>query len=269
MLSRIPDSDQSGHIAFELYGVRLVVETASNVLASRVLASLPPCASICDAADGDERFVLAADDGGSYRVDSPDMTVSASVDVEIALSVLDARLRSRIAERAPGHIFVHAGVVGYRGKAIVLPGASFSGKSTLVYELIQAGAIYYSDEYAVLDAEGLVHPYARPLSIRDAGHGAIDYRVESLGAVAGVQPLPVGLVAITEYRPDAQWRPSPLSPGEAVLALLANTVPAQERPRQSLAAIRRAAEGQPALEGERGEAAPVARDLLARVRRVA
>jgi hypothetical protein len=34
---------------------------------------------------------------------------------------------------------------------------SYSGKTTLVSELIRAGATYYSDEYAVIDERGRVH----------------------------------------------------------------------------------------------------------------
>src|SRR4051794_20574153 len=52
----------------------------------------------------------------------------------------------------------------------VIPRVSHSGKTTLVAALVRAGATYYSDEYAVFDAQGSVHPYARPLGIRD-GNG--------------------------------------------------------------------------------------------------
>ena len=51
-------------------------------------------------------------------------------------------------------VFLHAGVVGWGGRALLLPGRSFAGKSTLVEALVRAGAIYYSDEYAVLDLQG-------------------------------------------------------------------------------------------------------------------
>ena len=64
-----------------------------------------------------------------------------------------------LAERARNRIFIHAGVVGWQGRAIVIPGRSFSGKSTLVAALLQAGATYYSDEFAVLDGRGYVHPF--------------------------------------------------------------------------------------------------------------
>ena len=44
-----------------------------------------------------------------------------------------------VAEAARARVFVHAGVVGWRGKAIVLPANSFEGKSTLVAELVRHG----------------------------------------------------------------------------------------------------------------------------------
>ena len=72
-----------------------------------------------------------------------------------------------IAEVARNRVFVHAGVVGWKGRAIVIPGRSYSGKSTLVSELIRAGAAYYSDEYAVFDSRGRVYPFAKPLEMRD------------------------------------------------------------------------------------------------------
>ena len=74
-----------------------------------------------------------------------------------------------VAEEARRGVFVHAGVVGWKGRALVLPGKSGAGKTTLVAELIRAGATYYSDEYAVLDERGRVHPYARPLAVRVDG----------------------------------------------------------------------------------------------------
>jgi hypothetical protein len=82
------------------------------------------------------------------------------------LDAFESALRIRIAEMAPRRVFVHAGVVGRRNLAIILTGKSYTGKTTLVRELIRSGADYYSDEYAVLDAGGKVHPFLRPLEIR-------------------------------------------------------------------------------------------------------
>ena len=99
--------------------------------------------------------------------------------------MLDAQVRMFIAANTRDWIFVHAGAVACGGRAVVLPGESFSGKTTLVAALVQAGASYYSDEYAVLDADGRVHPYARRLSIRsDGGEPTQERHVGELGGVA-------------------------------------------------------------------------------------
>src|SRR5439155_6705751 len=79
-----------------------------------------------------------------------------------ALQTLESDVRLHVAETSKDGLFVHAGVVEWRGKAILIPGLSGSGKSTLVASLITAGAVYYSDEYAVLDWNGWVYPYPAP-----------------------------------------------------------------------------------------------------------
>jgi hypothetical protein len=186
-----------------------------------------------------------------------------TADLEEALGTLESHLHLAVAAQARRRIFVHAGVVGWRGQAILLPGRSRSGKSTLVAALVRVGATYYSDEYAVLDEKGRVHPYPRPLSLRqEGGQPARRYPVRALGGRAGTRPLPVGLIAVSEYQPGAQWRPRPLSPGKGVLELLANTVPARLKPEASLAALKQVASQAPVLKGLRGEAEPLAHTLL-------
>jgi hypothetical protein len=177
--------------------------------------------------------------------------------------VLEVQLELYVAETARHRIFVHAGVVGWHGRAIVLPGRTFSGKTTLVAALIRAGATYYSDEYAVLDVRGWVHPYTRPLSIREEGKAqGVNCPPERLGARSGTRPLPVGLVALSEYRRGARWRARSLSPGQAVLALLANTVPARSRPAAALEALQRVVAHATTLRAIRGEAEETVDALL-------
>ena len=92
---------------------------------------------------------------GRHTVCMPERTLSrrraALTDAGRALA---AHAELFVAERAPDHLFVHAGVVGWEGRAIVMPGASFAGKTTLVQAWLEAGATYYSDEFAVLDRAG-------------------------------------------------------------------------------------------------------------------
>lgn len=136
-------------------------------------------------------------------------------ELDPALEALESDLHLYVAERARRRFFVHAGVVGWRGRAIVMPGRSFSGKTTLVAEWVRAGATYYSDEYAVFNGQGRVHPYPKPLSLRENDASpAKKYRIEEIGGRAGVKPLPVGLVIASVYKPGARWCPRRLSAGQ-------------------------------------------------------
>ncbi len=146
-----------------------------------------------------------------------------------------------------------------------------SGKSTLVRELLRAGADYYSDEFAVLDSEGLVHPFPRRLSLRqEGGLPARRCVAAELGSRTGVEPLPVGTIVFARYRPGARWRPTPLSPGQAVLELLKSTFCALQQPELALNALDRVVVQARSWKGFRGEAAEAAAALLAdSTRRVA
>jgi hypothetical protein len=175
--------------------------------------------------------------------------------VEEALELFESDLQMHVATHAARRVFVHAGVVGWKGQAILVPGRSYSGKTTLIAELIKAGATYYSDEYAVLDARGRVHPYARPLQIREDGTGKQKrYSVEKLGGRAGIKPLPVKLVIVSQYKPGTKWRPRELSAGQGVLELLNQTVSARIQPGKAFAALQQVATQALILKGTRGEA---------------
>jgi hypothetical protein len=140
-----------------------------------------------------------------------------------------------------------------------------SGKTSLAAALVRAGATYYSDEYAVLDLLGRVHPYPKPLAIRRDGSGKQeDCSAEKIGGVTGTRPLPLGLVIVTRFTAGASWRPSPLSPGPAALELLDNTIPARRKPKAVIAALERAVSVAACFKGVRGEAEQTARLILER-----
>ncbi len=253
---------------FESHGVRLGVRCNVHSLADRLPALLPPGSREVEGPAADARFSLWLPDARSRRparVYTAGERRACTRDLELALAALESELRHAVATHAPDHTFVHAGVVGFRDRAILLPGRSRSGKTTLVAELVRAGALYLSDEYAVLDARGRVHPFPKKLSFRGPGgcdRHARQAAVEEIGGRAARGPLPVGLVAVTEYQPGASWNPLPLSPGQALLELLAHTVPARLRPAAALEALGTALSGAALLKGFRGEAADTASRLL-------
>ncbi len=190
-----------------------------------------------------------------YELYGDEKILDSSEDSNSVLESFERQLKIYLAEMARRRVFVHAGAVGWEGKAIIVPGRSFSGKTNLVAELVRAGATYYSDEYAVLDERGRVHPYASPLEIRQRdSHKQTRCPVEELGGEAGTTPLPVGLVVVCRYKVDADWRPSQLSPGRGMLELLANTIPARRKPEAVIATLRKAVAGAVTLKSDRGEA---------------
>jgi hypothetical protein len=263
--------------SFEAYGLRVGLRANDPAALGSVLAMLP---AIWKPSSGPliERLFslrvtavgLATNGPPVHELSEDQQVVVSSADLDGILESLQRRLKMYIAEMAPRHTFVHAGTVGWQGKAIVIPGPSLSGKTSLVAALVRAGATYYSDEYAVLDERGRVHPYSAPLGLRQPGsYTQTRCRVEELGGQTGTKPLPVGLVVVTRYRPDARWCPRRLSAGRTTLELLANTVPARRKPATVIATLDRAVSGTVALKGPRGEAEETATYILDQLRRTA
>ena len=256
-------------IPFEAFGVRAALHTNRPELLKAMEAVLPPGWQPASGSEAMRRFGISAEKTGMCTVSVDETALSRNLDLELALGLLDSQLRLYLGLLAPDAIFIHAGAVAHRGAAIVLPGKSFAGKTTLVAALVAAGATYFSDEFAVLDDSGRVHPDAKPLSVRGGDQKQIDHELSSLGWTPGAEPLPVGAIAVTSYRPDAEWHPRRLSAGEAAMKLLANAVPARARPAEVMRATSRAAADAIALESERGEADEVAPLLLAELEKQA
>jgi hypothetical protein len=258
---------------FDAYGFRVGVRFNDPALLEQLGPHLPPGWRPCASPKVDQIFSVwvslrGARAGAVGRVYAGGQRRALVTDPSQALEVLESEIRQGVAAAARGRTFVHAGVVGWRGQAILVPGRSRSGKTTLVTELVESGAAYYSDEFAVLDRHGRVHPFAKSLSIREGCpcHEVVRRRrAEELGGSCGEEPLPVGLVVLTSHRPGAEWRPATLTRGQAVLEMLAHTVPARLQPEASLIALERAVARATVLQGERGEARELAASLMRHV----
>jgi hypothetical protein len=257
-------------LAFTAYGLHLGIRVSDASVMDRLPEVLPYGWAPSDDPEVEYLYsMIVGGDGEAGRVRrlhvvySDAMRLERTDDLELALGALEKDLHLFVGEMARGRVFVHAGVVGFNGRAIVMPGRSFSGKSSLVAALVRAGATYYSDEFAVFDHEGLVHPFARPLSLRCTDPYRGDpVTVEELGGTIGEEPLPVGAIVAATFAEGAEWNPRPLSPGEAVLELLSNTLSARRQAETVLPVLQRVAESAPAVRGERGEAEETAAAIL-------
>jgi hypothetical protein len=185
-----------------------------------------------------------------------------SLDLAPLLRRLESELHFAVATNARSSLFVHAGVVGWQGQGILLPGPSMSGKSSLVAALLRAGADYYSDEYAVVDAQGCIHPYAKPLAPRVSADESRPPVPESIGYRTGTQPLRASLIVSTRFSQGEHFAPATHGRSRGLMILIANTLVIRERPRFALDRLMHVVGGATTLEGLRGDADEAAVWLL-------
>lgn len=247
----------------DAYGFRVALRASHPSGLDTLHRAIPPGARPSDGRDTDARYsVVLAHDRYPHRLYEGEKCVTSSSDEHTVFASLQSRIHLAVALGARTRLFVHAGVAGWNGGAILIPGRSHAGKSTLIAALVRSGATYYSDEYAVLDECGLVHAFARPLGLRDSDGRTRQVTPASLGARVGNVPLPVKMVVVTEYVPHAAWSPVPMSPGERVLALFEHTVAARSRPAEALRIVCRATADAMGIRSPRGEADIVADQIL-------
>jgi hypothetical protein len=265
-------SDKEKSVLLECYGARIAVRFSDACIRDAFLLRMAPVfrwqAIAGQVPDADAVFLLAQEHDGThsaatrYALHADGQEVEQLASLETALDLLESSLHFATAQAARDVVFVHAGVVAWRGRAVILPGRSMSGKTSLVAALVKAGATYFSDEYAVLDKLGMVHPYIKTLSLRTDSMQRLQRSAEELGGHAGGEPLPVALLAALVYQPEGEWNPRRLSAGEGLLVALQNTVMARQQPALSLEVLRSTMLGAVAIESERGAAEKTAASLL-------
>lgn len=218
-------------------------------LLDRVADGLPQAWTVRTGAVPDHDGVAAsftvAREPNRYLITDPSGAATSAADSRVVVGLLRTMLRRAVGASLEDLTCVEACVVGHRGHAIMLPARALAGTTTLAQALVAVGAEPHSDEFALIDREG------RLVSDREVGSDAAAHRA-----------LPLGLVALTVYRPGSEWTPRCISPAEGVVALMGCALGAHERPADTLAALRSALQDATVLEGERGEAGAAAAALL-------
>ena len=242
-----------------------VHDTSSLAIADRV-AALMPAELIGPVAEEEvqlEYVVEPGQHGGGVTIRVEGQDPRGFVSASDAVAWLRADIDEVVACQATAAMFVHAGVVGWRGRAILIPGRSGTGKTSLVAALVDKGAVYYSDDYAPIDADGCVHPYARAPSVR--GDPSPTRVIEPSVRVQARPPLPVALVVATSFQAGAAWQPAVVDGAAAMLRILDSVIMAREDPRRALATAKAIASTSVTLSGSRPAADDIAGDLLERL----
>ena len=256
------------------YGVSFEIRASSASLLDEVCRALPPFTRVSTAKRVARRFAIRSMDtpcacgrrhstalirNGAQLV--PSMQGDAA-----ALDALRIWTKHFVSTRMRRALCVHAGVVAIGHRGVIIPGTSMSGKTTLTAALVRAGATYYSDEYALVGADGLIRPFPQQLGMRRPGSAeqvATDAR--ALGAVIGSAPLTARLVIFSRFVEGARWTPRRMSKAETVMALLGHTVAGTRRPERTMTWLTRAVAEAVGVEGDRGDADTTARLILAQI----
>lgn len=197
-----------------------------------------------DAAVAEMRAVEADGAWRLYTGEGGDDGVWLGADTEAnLLDVVVGRLNRLAFHLDPRRLHLHAAAVEVGGAGVILAGASGSGKSTVAVELLQRGAGYLTDECLTVSPGTLtVTAYPKPLTLkagsiehfgRDPDHvvthmasatnGRCHLRATSLGAALAPHTT-IGVIVALRYSevdpPDFR----PLSPAEACVALLGDSL---------------------------------------------
>jgi hypothetical protein len=255
---------------FEAYGVRIGIRANHTGALQELLPYLTPSWShigVPRRLDHLYSWLVGGQHGPNVR--SLDLMYSGAGRIvrtskrEEVFEAFERDLRMMVAALSRRFVFIHAGAVGLSGKALILPGPSFSGKSTLVAALVRAGAEYLSDEFALLDQQGSVHPYAKAISLREADTQIQKpLTIASIGGRVAKNSMKVRMILTARYRDGAKSRIREVSSGLGTLDLMANALAARETPARVLTFARRASTGAKALRGTRGDADATAIQLL-------
>ena len=220
------------NLVLRCYGVEVrVLDTAGLWLCHRLRQTLPPefAAAAGSSPVVIDYVVTAVAAAGSaerreYLITRDAVGVFATAVPDDVYWWIRRDIDSTIAQRCQHLAFVRAGVVAWRGVAIVIAGRQPVGDSTIVTALVRRGAEYYSNTHAVLDDAGLVHPYrslieqdpSSPKSLRWIREGGVP------------EAIPVGLIVTGRFTSWDGRRPTVVSGPLAALPLLDSSVPGRE-----------------------------------------
>lgn len=262
--SRVPDARlgperrDGATRTFRMYGLNVRIDAGLEPAAvfAALAERLPPLETAGSGRMPDRFYQILTTEPapGSYRIMINQRPFAAAATIAEAVDLLVADLQSFWASSAADFVFIHAGTVAFGNQLVLLPGESGTGKTTLVATMLRAGATYFSDEFAVVDRDGFIHPYPRPLRLRTASNEE-RLKPAALGAATGNGRCRPRLLLFAPYAPDAVVAPQPLSPGVTLLRLLAHSPSAPARPAETLTALRKLADAAPAWATDRGDAA--------------
>ncbi len=232
------------------------------VLEKYILPSLPRMNLGLDEPHLQVRATQTAD---QFQISVENVVVTSGPSAMGLVSPLIKVLDDAVIEHLTTLRAVHAGAVLWRERVLLFPGATHAGKSSMVAELLRRGANYFSDEFALIDPEGNVHPYPRPLLLRNGRPTQTPVLAGELNAQVGDGPARIGCILALEYQPASCWNVAPIPQGDAVMTLLKNTPHHLAEFPDMVAVFQKAVAGVACYSGSRAEVVPAVDQILSLV----
>ena len=251
---------------FTSYGINIgLIASSENILMKmkNVVESLPlKHKEINSDLVGNKFQILEEDNELKFIIDGE--FIDKSSNETHILKFLGKRLRLLVAEFAVSKVFIHAGAVSYKNKGIIFPANTYEGKSTLTTELLKAGCLYYSDDFAVLDENAMLHPFPKKISLRgtDGKYDQIDFPVEHFNGQIATEPVEIKFILFTEFEKDFIWKPIHLTQGMGMLEIIPHTIPINFNTKFSLKVLQKLVYRAIITKSKRGEAKDLVSKLL-------
>ena len=211
--------------ALHVLGLRIGLRADSEELWARLEALYPAWLDQDARGAAVATFDLTLDrSGGQCHVAEGGAPTPPPVSWDKAVVDLQYRIDALVVASLRGYAIAHAGVVMVGSTLVVFPGPSRSGKSVLVAHLVASGARYYSDELAVVDRDGRVHAYPRPLLLRSEDGRPYHAPPPVARDADGLPPARPGAIVYLTYSPHSG--PAgihPVGKQRAMMELLKNT----------------------------------------------
>lgn len=236
---------------FRGYGASVRVDVPDDVRLTDLRRQVAPELSAEEDAHGPPDLHLTRWEG-VYRLVAGERRYGPYSTLENAFRGLSNGIHFLLGKRSP-MTFLHAGAIELDGSAIVFPGRSRWGKSTLVASLVEQGCGYLSDEYAVVSPDGSVFPLSKPIRLRLEG-GKSEFRTPP--GVSAPGGLACAAMLLTRYETGMAWKPEPLTAGSAMLGVLPSALQSRDAPDQVLQAITALVRDAACYRGTRGDGEP-------------
>jgi len=216
---------------------------SAMITAAAPLFALYP--SIPSPTNADIAFVGSQDANSLWSISCNGDLLWQDRNIGNTVAALELALYRRVVSNITAKLCsIHAAAICLQQQAIVCAGVSGAGKSSLCTQALLAGAHYLSDEFSLLDGQGNIHPFPRPLQWEHLTHPAFsddtmrqsalfdrgEYQFSDPNGISKRSqlwlprqlqrtPVPLKMVVLPRFMPESATILTPITRSSAIMQL--------------------------------------------------